>query len=203
LPIRDRIIGRIALFDGTVRPGRFEEMLIENLLPVIDDLHFFIAYTQFDTETRYFRIQNVGYDKTENGFRNRVTGLYLESIDGHEMHDLMRLYLDAEGGIYYSPVTRMDIPSSTEVLFLYENGKHVSRFWHIDRPNTRIPRHVEYPSLERINGVSVITVMRMGFDGDESSLSFNHAIEFMGLVDDVIPFSNKTFTNHPKYATLQ
>jgi len=179
LPIRDRIIERIALFDGTVRPGRFEEILIENLLPVINDSHFFIADMYFDTETRYFRIQNVEYDKTENGFRNRMTGLYLEGINGHEIYDLMRLYLDAEGGFYYSPVIRMDIPLSTEVLFLYENSEYVSRFWHIDRPNTRVSRPVDYPSLERIDGIPVITVMRMGSDGDE------HAIGFMGLIDDV------------------
>jgi len=186
LTMRDRIIGQVVALGDMVRPAQLEEILIENLSPAIIDNHFRIGNVILGATMTYYRTVNAAYYRTENGFRNRENGLYLQSIQGHEMHDLediMHLHLDREGILYYSPVflTEGDIVQS-EAVFVYEDETYIKYFW--IRVGSSL-RSLEYPTLKWVGTIPVVTVMAMGFDRHENAHNINHFLPFMSFAEQL------------------
>lgn len=179
LPVRDDIIASLNELSGMVQHSQIQRMLVDGLSPIITDLHFNIGNTQFDGDMRYFRIVNVYYYRSENGFRNRESGLYLHSIQGHELEDLMRLHLDEQGSLFYRPIVLMDRNYSRDIVFTYEDESYYLHNWQIIGGSR--PTRLDYPTLEWVNGIPVIRVMTFGLD----NFGIDHAAPFMGFVDEV------------------
>jgi len=180
LPIRNNAIAQIQELGDTVRPSEIEQILINGLSPVVVDRHFNIGEHIFSGTALHHHMSHLQYDRSQNGFRNRENGLYLQSIQGHEDEDLeniMRLHVDTRGNLTYSPVIVSDNRlADMSTIFTYENGEYFQRHW---SSITNRWRATEYPTLEWIDGIPVVTVMAMGFDGHENAHNFKHYELFM------------------------
>jgi len=166
-PIKEQIIEEI--HQGGDRHTRMEFFLIlhSHLSPIIRDHHFFIDFMSFGPEYRFLVSQDVFFDQTDQGFRNRETDQYIAEILGHDLMDMLRLQLDESGQHFYAPVlyregTSLD-PETLTVL--YEDGTSeyiVLRLAPLNRNVFQSPSSLTYVdgfpvvSLERMMGMSAI-----------------------------------------------
>jgi len=123
-PIREQIIEEIRQGNDQYIGMEFLQILYSHLSPVIRDNHFFIDHMSFGPEYRFLVSRDVFFDRTDQGFQNRETGLYIEAITGHDMIDILRLQLDKSGQHFYAPILQREGESiDPETLtVLYEDG---------------------------------------------------------------------------------
>ena len=176
---------------------QFVEIMYRQIIHVIYDRHFRF-HTLFGINVEYFRAYCDGpvYERSKNGFKNINTGLYLESINGHEIADVMRLFADERGNLLYRPILLINMLPFLEmrlyqqfneqnikrvvlppIYFFYENNNSTAyvftqTMWGFpDRP-------FSLPALEYKYGIPVLSVMRMGSDGENTFLQ-EHAASFL------------------------
>jgi hypothetical protein len=170
-PIRGEIIGFISARESSVINSQILGQVIrERLAPVITDNHFSISGRHFSPRASSFMSSGVMFFRDENGFKN-AGGLYIESIAEYEAEDIMRLHIGAEGGFYYSPVLLLNnAGQSVTVDITYRDGSEQSV---VLRRTTSANRRMQGPSLQYIEDIPVVTVIRMGVDSwGEQSLRF-------------------------------
>jgi len=172
-------------------------MLIWYLGSIVTDLHFHIEGNVLRGYHFYFYAQYPSYFKSERGFRNVATGLYLASIEGHDIDTVMRLHINNNGDIFYRPVFFIDIFEQVYdfinsfvdaaannpyeelimgdilpalITFTYEDGfTSTYRFIHEDLYTTRCEIDT-FASLEHIDGIPTVIVRSFGY-GDTNRFS--------------------------------
>jgi len=166
-PAKERIIEDIHQGGDTFNDRQFFRILYQHLSPIIRDNHFFIARMPFGPEYTFLVNGDIFFDKTDQGFRNRETGLYITEIVGHDMTDLLRLQIDESGQHFFAPVLLREGMSTTPqtLTVLYEDGTSEYLELRIAPQSRNIFQspssltHVDgYPvvSLERMMGMSAI-----------------------------------------------
>ncbi|MDR2182653.1 MAG: hypothetical protein LBE55_00605 [Clostridiales bacterium] len=166
------------LGEEMITADSFARILHSHLNQVVIDNHFWIGDLRMGLNLSYFHRRGIYYDKTENGFRNRATDLYLLEIEGHDIGEAMRLHANGDGELFYRPVFLLDSSMiAARAYFMYEDGRRENRIF----INEGAPRRkqLELPTLQHIDGVPVLTVMAMGFDGHENAAGIAHAEPFM------------------------
>ncbi|MCL2397490.1 MAG: S41 family peptidase [Defluviitaleaceae bacterium] len=169
---------------STVGYAVFVNVLYRNLSRAVVDNHFVIGNRRFGRDIAFFYPSGLYYDRSKNGFRNRETQLYLEHIEGHDINDVMRLHINDNGELFYRPVLLIEEISDqrVQVYFMYEDGERARRML---RRESFEWRERQYPSLEFIDGIPVVTVMTMGFDGHENALNIEHAVPFLSFAEEL------------------
>jgi len=166
------------LGEDMITAGDFAEIMHRHLNAVVVDNHFWIGDERMSLGLGYFHRFGIYYDRTESGFRNRATDLYLTEIEGHNIEEIMRLHANADGELFYRPVLLLDTANAAQqTFFVYEDGTRESRAF--IRELAQRVRRPELPTLEFIDGVPVVRVMAMGFDGHENAMGIAHAEPFM------------------------
>jgi len=156
----------------------FAQIMHRHINEVVVDNHFLIGDERMELGLGYFHRFGIYYDRTENGYRNRATDLYLTEIEGHDIEASMRLHANDDGKIFYRPVLLLDTArAAQQAVFVYEDGSRQSRTFIRELPHRQ--RRTELPTLEYIDGVPVVRVMAMGFDGHENATGLAHAETFM------------------------
>jgi len=174
----------LALQVEMITHAQFVEIMYRHLVGIIRDCHFRFYYYTLSFGMDYFRAycDTPLYMRNENGFKNINTGAYLIEIKGYEIEQVMRLFADERGDIFYRPIllknmlpflenilyqhfTGQEIERATvPVYFLYEgNNQNIYTFTQTMRMpqiNTR-----ELPSLVYKYNIPILTVSVMGFDG--------------------------------------
>jgi hypothetical protein len=152
---------------------------------VIDDTHFYIAFGRLGVGTAFYTA-NIPFDKTQNGFKHRESGLYVSSIKDNDIDYVLRLTIDENGEFFYTPVVYKFNPqgagASVEPLtVIFEDGS--SQLLWLQRHNPA-RREFKAPSLEYIDGVPVVTVMSMGFP-DAHTEGSQQARNFLSFADEL------------------
>ena len=188
-----------------ITPEAFAAILRWRLNAVINDVHFRIYNGSLSWGYGFFHSLACVYDRSDRGFINRKTGLLLTAIEGHEIEDIMKLHVDYDGRLFYSPVfiyapfhellfddalydfiviyqEELDTPKF-HAYFVYEDMEPVSRIFTEKEIEFDFEKTTPLPSLEFIDGIPVVTVMVMGFDGSEISHGFEHVAPFLSFAE--------------------
>jgi len=156
----------------------FAQILHRHLNRVVVDNHFWIGDERMGAGLSYFHRQGLYYNRTEEGFRNRATDLYLTEIQGYDIEAVMRLHADAQGQLFYRPVLLADAAQATQpTTFVYEDGQRETRTFIRETPRGR--QQMQLPSLRTEDNIPILRVMAMGFDGHENAMGIAHAEPFM------------------------
>jgi len=171
------------LGEEMIRAADFARILHRHINQIVVDNHFWIGDERMGSNFGYFHRHGVYYDKTENGFRNRDTDLYLTEIEGYSIQEAMRLHTNADGALFYRPVMLLESAAAVhQADFVYEDGS-VQRRALI---REAVPqRQMQLPTLEYIDFIPVLTVMAMGFDGHEAAWGIDHATAFMSYAQNL------------------
>ena len=159
LPIKDAVIEEITALGASVTTGAMVRILHERLSPVIVDGHFFLSNFNFGRDINFY-VSDARFDRTAAGFRNRENGLYVATVDGVPVGELMQLFLN-EYGVFYYAVT---IPQELSTWFItstitYTNG--ISEELRLDIMPPITHRAFQPTSLEFIHGIPVVTKRAM------------------------------------------
>ena len=187
LPVRDAILSDIAEQGDSITSSLFGQTLVYHLEPVIHDRHFImwsIGFRHmFGHDVVYYRANNLQYDKTSGGFRNRGSGLLLEAVEGHDIAEIMRLHVSDEGDLFYTAIIS-DIgmgASLGSIAFTYEGGE-IAEYnfvsmpeFYVRTPNDRLGHSIPY----------VPSFGGMGDIFDEYSDNHHMAVEFLSYVEQV------------------
>lgn len=179
VPLFDRIAEALSVVDvwDTGPNSDYVALLHEYLSSVIADNHFAICsrvlgapeniaagYTHLGTTADFFVGEDV-FDRSENGFRCRASGIYVTGVVGHKIDDVFRLTLNSEGEFAYMPVIVVPGRSSLQsypLTLLYEGGTNemvaVLQRYESSRRDAQA-----YPSLTRIDGFPVVSISFMSF----------------------------------------
>ena len=184
MTMKDAIISQLTTGNEEISPRALELILMRHLGPVINDAHFRIGFSNLGRG--HFisvlpRASTLSYEITPNGFRNVETGLYLESVEGHEINEIMRLHANAQGELFYRPVLQGDRLFG-QVIFTYENGEDIPRQFQLFREPQRTFTP-PLPTLEFREGIPIITVRVMGADGHEDAFFYEHAVAFLSFAE--------------------
>ena len=182
LPIKEAIMAELYALGGGISLSTLQNVLVNHLSPIINDNHFFIQPTFLSTPHFISVIDGLFYDRSTNGFNSQETGLYLKAVEGHEIEEIMQLHANIEGGLFYRPVLRGDMVFGEPIYFTYENGESIARQFQLYRPQSR---PMQLPTLELHNGIPIISVQALGFDGNANGLWRSHAVTFMPLAEQV------------------
>jgi len=164
---KERIIEDIRQDGDSYLTGQFFRILYQHLSPIIRDNHFSVGGIPFGPDYRFLVSRDIYFDRVEQRFRNRETGLHIKEIVGHDMADILRLQLDESGRHFYAPVIQREGGSiDPETLtILYEDGTSEYLELRIALPSENVFQspssltHVDgYPvvSLERMMGMSAV-----------------------------------------------
>lgn len=184
MPIKEAVMSDIEDIEGYVTIRDLERILASHISPVIHDRHFQIGDSRFGENIAIYQIpaHTPHYDKTENGFRNRSSGLYLKSVEGHEINDIMRLNVDRDGQLFYAPIIQLPWVPNFELQFTYEDDTiQTHRFVEVNATG----RQTQLPTLRVVDGIPVVTVMQMGFDGHQNAWNIEHALPFLSFAEEL------------------
>ena len=182
------ILGNLAtelflLGDEMISAGDFAEILHAHLNQVIIDNHFWIGNERMSLNFGYFHRNGIYYDRTEDGFRNRATDLYLTNIEGYNIEEAMRLHANADGELFYRPVLLLESANAVQrAYFVYEDGRREGRTLIREAVSQR---QMQLPTLEYIDNIPILTVLAMGFDGHENAAGIAHAEPFMAYAEQL------------------
>ncbi|MCL2169749.1 MAG: S41 family peptidase [Defluviitaleaceae bacterium] len=182
LPIKDAVIYELTEQGDMIGANTLAQVLHSHLYPVINDRHFMLGNQFLGHDMLYFLpTQNLKYKKTENGFINAETRLYLLEIYTQNIYEVMRLHGDVDGQLFYRPVllsSRLPAP----LVFTYEDGSIAEISF---RALTGLSMHTSLPSLTFHDGIPVVAVRTMGFDGHSGALNYRHAVRFLSFIDEL------------------
>jgi len=182
----------------------FMKYIFDALNPVINDGHFYLAnhsgsnqwHVSFDNQYDFLIPINFSdiFDKSENGFRNRSTGHYIQELlmEGlpldFETENIFRLSLSEDGAFYYSIVIKnvrdsTSTNNSKTVTIVYDNGRS-DNITVSPIPEPEIP--YEAVSLQHIQGLPIATIRSMyNPPSPENLLHYYSANKFLELAEDL------------------
>jgi len=125
-PIKASILEEISHFD-TLSPTRDLFLILHtHLSQVINDNHFWMQGYSLGIESIFYKNSDIVFDKTNRGFRNRESGLYIEEVIGHDIDYIFRLKADEAGQLFYSPVIYVIhdgyFSYLLDIVLVYEGG---------------------------------------------------------------------------------
>ena len=171
----------------------FSELIFNSLNDVINDNHFMID-EMFMGNSYSFLIpdgNNAVFDHSENGFRNRHTGLYVKDVifEGmflaHEICSILRLSMDSDGEFYYSfvVVRPYDGVIAAPLIVIYENGDYENILLSPMPPFERMA--FENVSLQCLQGFPVVTIRQMGFPDTRHGSHRDDARRFLAYAEEL------------------
>ena len=167
LPLRDDIISQLHMQD-IWRMIEFSGLLTEALSTIIADNHFIVGSQLIGVSTFFFEFGHA-FEKGENGFRHVENGLYVTEVAGHNIDDVFRLAIGADGMLYYAlvvtqPNTERLAMEMYDITVVFENGETLTE----TRASTR-PRQLAHktPSLRFEGDIPVVTIRSMGYPDSE------------------------------------
>jgi len=183
-PAFQAIEAELNAHDGArISNAEFTDLLHRHLSQVIVDNHFHIGGRRLGTDAEYFRISDLRYDRSERGFINRQTGLFLTAIEEHDINSVIRLHADGYGGLYYAPILLAKSSGyGLAVDFVYENNETISRVFYSFYTE---PLPFTLPFLEHHDGIPVLSARVFGFDGHENAHFFEHAVRFLAYAEQL------------------
>jgi len=161
-PIFDGIMAELSVLES-VSQFTLRRLIFDSLDPVINDNHFRFGDMDFFGASATFFTSDTAFDKYEDSFRHRQSGLLVTEIEGHDKHQVLRLSMNERGNIFYSPVVySLESFSGTRytINIIYEDGSRDELTLDRLNPNRRTFRE---PCLEYVDGVPVVSVMSFGF----------------------------------------
>jgi len=164
LPMQEAMLEEIALQERWSY-NQLAQLVQNNLGEVIIDNHFIIngySGSTFNNPHHTF-IWNTPFDRSERGFRERETGLYVAYVEGYDVNTLFRLTVNEAGEFYYAPVifrrTAEGIYYTLHITF--ENGEH--RAINLVRTiHNRAHANGASSSLRFVNNIPIVSIRRMG-----------------------------------------
>jgi len=183
LPIKDLAMADVASMQGVISTNAIGQILYRHLSPIINDRHFWIGQNRLGREVFFSHITGLEYDRTTNGFRNRETGRILTYIDGHDIEEVMQLYINSEGETFYRPIFIGDVVLVESIAFTYSDNSVEHRRFSMHRASS--PSFTRLPSLTHQYGIPIVDVYVFGFDGDENSLGIEHALPFLSFAEEL------------------
>ena len=187
IPIFDRIIEDFSakdVWNTEHRIGDFANVFHKHLGGVITDNHFAVAYDIIGETNRDdfilgglntidFYVGETTFIKTKHGFQAKDSGLYLESIPGYDLFQIMRLIINDDGDISYSPIINM--PGSNNnptypINLVYRNGEQETVSLLRYEPHQMNVRDKVF--LLHRDDIPIIKIMRMGPPNDTEAHKF-------------------------------
>jgi len=183
LPIRDAALAEVHDRGGEFTSGDLGEIIRRHVSTAIVDAHFLIGSGTFGIDVLISRITVLYYYRTGDSFVNRETGLNLVSIAGHDIEQVMRLYTNDAGDVFYRPLFEADVVFIDPIDFTYSDGSVISRQFEM----YRVPRP-SAPSSPRLSyryGIPIVNVSQFGFDGHENALNRDQALAFLSFAHEL------------------
>jgi len=169
------------------------QILWETIPTVIADNHFVVDNAWRPFATADYFVWGVPFDKTENGFRQRDTGLYAVSVDGHDTDELFRLTLNEDGEFFYTAVAvRLVRPGFSEdgysLTVTYCDGSVTTVYL---TPEPFVPSFVRTDtswrahSLRYENGIPVVSIRSMNNPFQNRSVDSRYAQRVLSFAEDL------------------
>ena len=185
LQIRD-VLASQAYWE-TSPTGNFMSLIHNTLFPVIADNHFSIGglplgWLVDDVPHRFyspvsadFFVSANDFSRSSRGFSCNFTGRYIREVVGHDVSDIFRLAFNDYAAIVYVAVLYISEGYDAPIKILpiiYENGERglLPFMRHIPARQ----RSLEYPTLEWIEGVPVVTITSMAHYPSEDARLFTN-----------------------------
>ena len=164
--------------------GTFNALLHDKLFQVIKDNHFYIGRqmlgmatdrvpSHFQTPVSAdFYISMTDFERTANGFRCIVFDMYIREIPGHSLDDIFQLALTDEGELTYIIVlytTEGSIEPLKSLPVIFEDNEHGAILF--IRHRSAVRPAIDYPTLEWISGIPVVSISTMGHYPHDHSAS--------------------------------
>jgi len=192
LPIFEQIVNTLAEREYW-DVSEFSELIFNSLNDVINDNHVMVDERQMGN-SYIFLIPNGHasiFDRSENGFRNRHTGLYVEDVlfEGvsltHELETILRLSMNSNGEFYHSfvIVRPEDVVVPTPLTVIYEDGYHENIPLSPMPPLERMD--FENVSLKCNQGFPVVTIRQMGFPDTRHGAHRDDARRFLAYAEEL------------------
>ncbi|MDR2166580.1 MAG: hypothetical protein LBE35_01860 [Clostridiales bacterium] len=183
VPLLEAVLADISAHGDRIATMDLINILHGRLSEVIVDNHFSVWNRFMSQSANFYYSRALIFDRTENGFRNRESGLYVSEVRGHEVDEVFRLSIDDEGNLFYSPIVMtLNMPSVYPLVITYEDGTATTTALF-----QRSHDHREFApaNMEFIEGIPVISVMRMGFTAHDNSSSVECARAFLSFAEQV------------------
>ncbi|MCL2717701.1 MAG: S41 family peptidase [Lachnospiraceae bacterium] len=163
----------------------FTDLLYNKLSAVIFDNHLYFDTRVYAAEYNFFAWE-IPFDKDDNRYYRRDTGLYIKEITGYDLDEVFRLSMNEEGEFFYIPVfvEPKGVDISLNITVIYENDD--DEIINIRRHNpARWP--LKGSELGYENNVPIITlrVMSDPFHDDWYGLGKENAACFLSFADDL------------------
>jgi len=187
LPIMDEMLEEIRERERW-SDTRLFELIQSRLGAVIVDSHFVInAYSgsTFGNPQHSF-IWDTPFDRSDRGFKERETGLYISNIEGYDMYELFRLTMNEAGEFYYAPVIfRPAAEGITHSLNItYENGEQITL--NLTRTiHERTHARGADSSLSFQNGIPIVSIRRMGDSFNPYSHGHQEALRILSYAEQL------------------
>ena len=187
LPIRNEVQEEINRREWWTDNQLFE-LIRSRLLHVIFDYHIRLnSYTGsvFVNPHNNF-IWNTPFDRSEQGFSKRESGLYVSYVAGHDKDDLFRLIVNEAGEFYYAPIIfrPASLGETYSLSMTFENGEsetvNLTRTVHV-----RTHAWGAANSIRFENGIPIVSIRRMGNPFNPYAHSRSEALGALSLVEEV------------------
>jgi len=187
LPMQNEMLEEIALRERWT-DIRLVQMIQEHLGAVVADNHFMInSYnsSSFGNPHNTF-VWNTPFDRSESGFSNRETGLYVSDVNGHDLNELFRLAMNEHGEFYYAPVILKPAAEGTSYSLdiTYEDGSqqtvNLTRTVY-ERAHARNANH----SLRYQNDIPIVSIRRMGDPFNHYANNHRQALQVLGYAEQL------------------
>jgi len=188
VPIFDTIVDEIMAF-GEMATLDLHLILVNNLDPVIRDNHFMLGTMSFSVNA-IFHKSLVPFDRDERGFIHRASGLVVTEIEEHDMYYVLRLSMDEQGDVFYSPIvydlhTPIGLIDQTRTIRVHmEDGSVIELGLERYMPQARV---ASMTRMWRVDGVPIMNIMQMG-NPDAVLSTRRRDVEtqtFLGFIDEL------------------
>ena len=185
LPMLDEILEEIDQRESW-SDALLVQLIQDRLGSVIIDNHFIINAYSGSTfgDPHHSFVWNTPFDRSEQGFRKRDTGLYVVDVEGHDKYELFRLSINEAGEFFYIPVIfrRAIEGSNYNLKITFEDGEQVTinllRTVH-ERAHPRGARN----SLHFQNGIPLVSIRRMGDSFNHYTHSHQEALQVLSYAE--------------------
>ena len=159
LPLQEKIIETLSEKDEWITRD-FRNVIYNHISDVINDNHFVFDGGLVGTAS-LFLYAETPFNKTDGGFINRDTGLYVKEIVGYDINDVFRLTVNECGEFFYIPIiykAEGNIRNYDITIIYCDDSKEVLQL------SRHIPRSLftNKVSLTYERGFPIVTLQKMG-----------------------------------------
>jgi len=156
------ILAELNTSTSRIQLTSYDQILRRYLSPIILDGHFGIYRIPYLPQISILSTDNVMFERINGDrFRNIMTGQYLLEITDHEIEDVLRLSLNNNGDIVYTPVVYVqELVFMYSINMIYEEGDSEN----IDLQGRLVSANVDFDELvsfQYVDGFPVVSLMAM------------------------------------------